>query len=148
MKCFNRCFSFVGWSKWLQKKSRKAEPNCVDWTAREGSGSSVDPPQAGCLKVLVPEKSFSASESAFSPLCSNCRRFSWGRGGSRARMLLRNVQLDLCFFTFFVFVVLGFEFRALCLQDRHSTTWATLPVLFTLVILEMAFAFCPRWPGP
>jgi hypothetical protein len=31
----------------------------------------------------------------------------------------------------------GFELRASHLQSRHSTTWATLPVHFALVILEM-----------
>jgi hypothetical protein len=32
---------------------------------------------------------------------------------------------------------LGFELRALCLQSRYSITWATPPVHFALVILEM-----------
>jgi hypothetical protein len=32
---------------------------------------------------------------------------------------------------------LGFEFRASCLQRRLFTIWATLPVHFAMVILEM-----------
>jgi hypothetical protein len=38
---------------------------------------------------------------------------------------------------FFVLMGLGFELRASCLQSRYSTTWATTPVHFALVILEM-----------
>jgi hypothetical protein len=32
------------------------------------------------------------------------------------------------FFFFFFFTVLGFELRASCLVEKHSTTWAMLPV--------------------
>jgi hypothetical protein len=41
------------------------------------------------------------------------------------------------FFFFFFFVRLGFELRALPLQSRCSTAWATPLVLFALVIVEM-----------
>jgi hypothetical protein len=48
------------------------------------------------------------------------------------------------------FVGWGFELRALHLQSRHSTTLATPPVHFALVILEMGGWFsqtiCPGWP--
>jgi hypothetical protein len=37
----------------------------------------------------------------------------------------------------YFFVGQGFELRALCLQNRHSITWAMPPVHFALVILEM-----------
>jgi hypothetical protein len=33
---------------------------------------------------------------------------------------------------------LGFELKALCLQNKYFTAWATLPAGFALVILEMA----------
>jgi hypothetical protein len=36
-------------------------------------------------------------------------------------------------------VRLEFEFRALCLQSRNFTAWATPPVHFIMVILEMGF---------
>jgi hypothetical protein len=45
-------------------------------------------------------------------------------------------------FSFWVFlVVVGprFGLRALCLQSRHSTTWATAPVHFALIIVDMRF---------
>jgi hypothetical protein len=37
----------------------------------------------------------------------------------------------------FILVGLGFELRALSLQSRHSTAWATPLVHFALLILEM-----------
>jgi hypothetical protein len=45
-------------------------------------------------------------------------------------------------------VGLGFELRALSLQSRHSTAWATPPVHFALVILKMGSCelFPPGWP--
>jgi hypothetical protein len=51
-------------------------------------------------------------------------------------------------FFFFFLVELGFELMALCLQSKHSTTLATLPIHFVLVILEMGFwrTICPGWP--
>jgi hypothetical protein len=39
-------------------------------------------------------------------------------------------------------MVLGFELRDLYLVGRHSSTWAMLPALFALVILE-GLTFCP-----
>jgi ABC-type uncharacterized transport system permease subunit len=42
------------------------------------------------------------------------------------------------FFLFLSFLtIVGFEFRALHMLGRHSTTWAMPPVLFALVILWM-----------
>jgi hypothetical protein len=48
----------------------------------------------------------------------------------------------------FFLVGLGFEFRALHLQRRLSTAWATPPVNFALVILEMGvlWTIFPGWP--
>jgi hypothetical protein len=44
----------------------------------------------------------------------------------------------------FIFVVLASH-----LLGRHSTTWATLPALFTLVIFQVgSYVFCPGQPGP
>jgi hypothetical protein len=37
-----------------------------------------------------------------------------------------HLQKKVPYFTFFFLVILGFELIALCLLDRHSTTWATL----------------------
>jgi hypothetical protein len=53
--------------------------------------------------------------------------------------------LFLCFCL--VLVGLGFELRALSLQSRCFTTWATPPVHFALVILEMGVlsTSCPSW---
>jgi hypothetical protein len=56
-----------------------------------------------------------------------------------------------CFFFLsfsFLLVGLGFELRALHLQSRCSTAWATPPVHFALVILEMGvpWTICPGWP--
>jgi hypothetical protein len=42
-------------------------------------------------------------------------------------------------YIFFFWVELVFELRVLYLQSRSSTTLATLPVYFALVILEMGF---------
>jgi hypothetical protein len=41
---------------------------------------------------------------------------------------------------------LGFKFMISCLQNRCSTAWATPPVHFILVILEMEFLanYLPR----
>jgi hypothetical protein len=44
-------------------------------------------------------------------------------------------QLSCLFWGLFVFAVLGFEFRALHLQGRHSITWAISPAFFASVIL-------------
>jgi hypothetical protein len=45
------------------------------------------------------------------------------------------------------FVGLEFEVRALCLQNRHSTTWVRPPVHFALVILEIgSHKLCQSWP--
>jgi hypothetical protein len=41
------------------------------------------------------------------------------------------------FWFFFFLVELGFELRALYLQNRHHTSGTTTPVHFALVILEM-----------
>jgi hypothetical protein len=38
----------------------------------------------------------------------------------------------------------GFELRALCLLSRHSTTSATSPALFVLVIFETGSHLTPR----
>jgi hypothetical protein len=43
-------------------------------------------------------------------------------------------------------VALEFELRTLCL--RHSTTLATTPVHFALLILEMGFQELFVWTGP
>jgi hypothetical protein len=40
--------------------------------------------------------------------------------------------------------ILGFEFKALHLQGRCSTTWAIPPDLFALDILEIGSCFLPR----
>jgi hypothetical protein len=51
-------------------------------------------------------------------------------------MLLSNVLYwPTAFFSFLV--RLGFELRAWCLQSRCSSAWATPPVHFSLVIVEM-----------
>jgi hypothetical protein len=50
-------------------------------------------------------------------------------------------------FSFFFLVGLGFEPRALHLQSRHSTAWATPPVHFALVILEMWSHELLAWAG-
>jgi hypothetical protein len=47
------------------------------------------------------------------------------------------------FFLLLSVVVLGIQFRALCLLGKHSTTWATIPALFVLVIY-LFFMFWPR----
>jgi hypothetical protein len=49
---------------------------------------------------------------------------------------------------FFFLVGLGFELWALCLQRRHSITWATPPVYFAQAILEMGVlrTICQGWP--
>jgi hypothetical protein len=50
--------------------------------------------------------------------------------------------ISLNFLSFFSpFVVLGFELRVPSLLSRYSTTWATLPDLFTLVVLEIGCHF-------
>jgi hypothetical protein len=55
----------------------------------------------------------------------------------RGTLLLEPLhQLTFLFFGFFL-VRLEFELRTSHLQSRHSTTWGTLPVHFTVVILEM-----------
>jgi hypothetical protein len=46
-------------------------------------------------------------------------------------------------FFFNFLVVLGFEFKALCLLGKGSVTWTTLPALFDLVIFQFgSCAFC------
>jgi hypothetical protein len=52
------------------------------------------------------------------------------------------------FFSFFFFLmVLGIETRALCLLGKHSTTFATHPALFGLVIfLRSGLALCLDLP--
>jgi hypothetical protein len=47
---------------------------------------------------------------------------------------LNNIHCLFFTLTFFSFVVMGFKLGALCLRDRLSTTWATLPAL-TLAFL-------------
>jgi hypothetical protein len=53
----------------------------------------------------------------------------------------------VCFFLF-SWVGLEFELRTSHLQSKYSTTRATLPVHFALVILEMEILLiiCPGWP--
>jgi hypothetical protein len=48
------------------------------------------------------------------------------------------------FFCFVFLVVLGFELRALCLLDRHSTTGAMPPTLFALIIFDIVSHFLSR----
>jgi hypothetical protein len=45
--------------------------------------------------------------------------------------------IEIGLFFVVVVVVLGFELRASGLQSRHCTAWATSPVHFALVILDM-----------
>jgi hypothetical protein len=47
----------------------------------------------------------------------------------------------------FILMGLGFEVRVLCLQSRHSAAWATFPVHFALVILEMGSQELFTWAG-
>jgi hypothetical protein len=51
-------------------------------------------------------------------------------------------------FCLFFLVGLGFELRASHLQSRHTISWATPPVHFALIILEMgvSWTICPGWP--
>jgi hypothetical protein len=51
-----------------------------------------------------------------------------------------------CLFFFFL-VIVGFKLGAMCLQSRHSTTWAKPPVHFALITLEMwVWTICLGWP--
>jgi hypothetical protein len=50
-------------------------------------------------------------------------------------------------YVFFFFVGPGFKFKALYLQNRRSTPWATPPVHFVLVILEMVSRELFAWAG-
>jgi hypothetical protein len=45
-------------------------------------------------------------------------------------------SMVILFCLFFFFAVLRFEFRALYLLGRPSTTWATLPAVFCLALLN------------
>jgi hypothetical protein len=57
-------------------------------------------------------------------------------------------SLGCMFFSFFLFLVgLGFELRLVCLQSRHTTTWATPPIQFSLVVLEMGVSQIICWAG-
>jgi hypothetical protein len=51
----------------------------------------------------------------------------------------------LCYLFIYLLLGLGFELRASHLQSRQSASWATPPVHFPLVILEMQvlWTFCP-----
>jgi hypothetical protein len=55
----------------------------------------------------------------------------WRSGGTP--VCVGSVMITFIFF----WCVGGVEFRASNLQNRHSITWATPPVYFVLVILEM-----------
>jgi hypothetical protein len=52
--------------------------------------------------------------------------------------------LFLCL-PFFFIVGVGFEFKALHLQSRFSTTWASLPFHFALIILEIGCCELFAW---
>jgi hypothetical protein len=58
------------------------------------------------------------------------------------------ISINLYLSYFFILVRLGFEFRALWLQNRNSTTWATTPDHFALFILEIGVSrtICLGWP--
>jgi hypothetical protein len=68
---------------------------------------------------------------------------AWRQAGFETQMASQTPFLKppsfICVgYILFVFlVVMGFELRALHRQNKHSTAWATLPVYFTLVNLEM-----------
>jgi hypothetical protein len=55
----------------------------------------------------------------------------------RFRLFLIGTIMDILSFV----CLLCFELRALHLLSRHSTTWATPPALFALVILEIGCYF-------
>jgi hypothetical protein len=62
----------------------------------------------------------------------------------KLKILFTKVRKRMCLF---FLVVLGFEFRALYLLERQSTTWATLPALFCVgCFLDRVFQIiCLNW---
>jgi hypothetical protein len=58
-----------------------------------------------------------------------------------------SIQCLSVFTSFYFFVGQGFELRTSCLQNSHSIAWATPPVFFDLVILEMGVpqTISPGW---
>jgi hypothetical protein len=58
----------------------------------------------------------------------------------KVRILRRGIQSLFSFSFSFFFIGMGFELRALCFQSRCSSTWATCPVHFVLVILKMGLS--------
>jgi hypothetical protein len=53
--------------------------------------------------------------------------------------VIRLLNRGSCRLLDFFLVGLVFELKPSLLQSRHSTTWATPPVHFALVILEMGY---------
>jgi hypothetical protein len=63
-------------------------------------------------------------------------------------LLKQRKYIAILFWEFdFFFVNLEFDLRALCLQSRRFTTWATLPVGFVPVILKMESWELFVWAG-
>jgi hypothetical protein len=66
----------------------------------------------------------------------------------REKYLSQDLLFNSCFYYLFILMVLVFELRALPLLSRHSTTWATLSVLFCVgyFVHRFSWTIYPGWP--
>jgi hypothetical protein len=110
----------------------------------ERASSSIQPPGSAVqdLYSLVTPCG-TGKHGWLQPLQAQRAPFGLFRDRVRTCSLLppKNESAYSCRVFFFFFVGLGFEFRALCSQSRHSTAYATPPVHFALVILMMGVSW-------